>query len=253
MSVLPYPPLHKAAKFVVLSDWDGTITNMDSNDYLTDNLGFGKDKRRQMNLEVLHGEATFRDNFKLMLDSVPTPFAEAAQILSDNIKLDPGFKSFYEYCKANGIPVIIVSSGMEPLIRAVLGRLIGEEEAQKIEIIANGVKFTDEAQKGETWEIVFRHPESGFGHDKSKAILPYADLPNPPTLFFLGDGVSDLSAAKHADLLFVKDKLDGENDLADYCIKEGIKHKMFVSFDDALVDLKSVVEGKRTVAEVLAQ
>lgn len=48
---------------------------------------------------------------------------------------------------------------MEPLIRAVLGRLIGEEEAQKIEIIANGVRFTDEAQKGETWEIVFRHPE----------------------------------------------------------------------------------------------
>jgi len=29
---------------------------------------------------------------------------------------------------------------------------------------------------------------------------------------------TDLSAAKHADLLFVKDKLDGENDLADYCV-----------------------------------
>lgn len=49
-----------------------------------------------------------------MLDSVPTPFAEAAKVLSDNIKLDPGFKAFYNYCKANGIPVIIVSSSVPP-------------------------------------------------------------------------------------------------------------------------------------------
>ena len=31
-STLPYPPIHKDAKFVVLSDWDGTITTHDSND-----------------------------------------------------------------------------------------------------------------------------------------------------------------------------------------------------------------------------
>jgi hypothetical protein len=58
--------------------------------------------------------------------------------------------------QANNVPVIIVSSGMEPLIRAVLGSLLGEETAKEIEIIANDVHFTDEAQVGETWEIVFR-------------------------------------------------------------------------------------------------
>ena len=31
---------------------------------------------------------------------------------------------------------------------------------------------------------------SGFGHDKSQAILPYRALPNPPLIFFFGDGVS---------------------------------------------------------------
>lgn len=44
-SVLPYPPIKKDAKFVVLSDWDGTITDKDSNDFLTDKLGFGFEKR----------------------------------------------------------------------------------------------------------------------------------------------------------------------------------------------------------------
>jgi hypothetical protein len=31
-STLPYPPIYKDAQFVALSDWDGTITMMDSND-----------------------------------------------------------------------------------------------------------------------------------------------------------------------------------------------------------------------------
>jgi 2-hydroxy-3-keto-5-methylthiopentenyl-1-phosphate phosphatase len=47
---------------------------------------------------------------------------------------------------------------------------------------------------------------SGFGHDKSLEIRPYAGLPaeERPVLFYAGDGVSDLSAAKETDLLFAK-------------------------------------------------
>lgn len=77
-------------------------------------------------------------------------------------------------------------SGMAPLIRAVLSKLIGDEEAAKIEIIANDVEVREDG----SWEIKYRHPSSGFGHDKSQAILPYRALPNPPTTFFFGDGVS---------------------------------------------------------------
>ena len=42
------------------------------------------------------------------------------------------------------------------------------------------------------------------GHDKSLEIRKYSSLPNCPTLFYAGDGVSDLSAAKETDLLFAK-------------------------------------------------
>jgi 2-hydroxy-3-keto-5-methylthiopentenyl-1-phosphate phosphatase len=42
------------------------------------------------------------------------------------------------------------------------------------------------------------------GHDKSIEIRKYSSLPNRPTLFYAGDGVSDLSAAKETDLLFAK-------------------------------------------------
>jgi 2-hydroxy-3-keto-5-methylthiopentenyl-1-phosphate phosphatase len=47
---------------------------------------------------------------------------------------------------------------------------------------------------------------SHFGHDKSIEIRQYAKLPDSerPTMFYAGDGVSDLSAAKETDLLFAK-------------------------------------------------
>ncbi len=48
---------------------------------------------------------------------------------------------------------------------------------------------------------------SGFGHDKSLTIRPYAQLPENqrPVMFYAGDGVSDLSAARETDLLFAKE------------------------------------------------
>jgi len=250
-STLPYPPIHKDKKFVVLSDWDGTITTFDSNDYMTDNLGFGKEERRNGNIKILNGEATFRDAFKEMLGSITEnghTFDDCKKILRENIKLDSGFKEFYAWCKANDIPVIIVSSGMAPIIRAVLSNLVPEEDANDIDIIANDAIVKSDGR----WEIQFRHPSSDFGHDKSQAILPYRNLPNPPTLFFFGDGVSDISAAKHADLLFVKHKRDGDNDLAAYCKREGIKHALFENFAEALKVVQAVVSGEETINQVVS-
>jgi 2-hydroxy-3-keto-5-methylthiopentenyl-1-phosphate phosphatase len=154
-------------------------------------------------------------------------------------------------------PVLAISnrtdafvSGMTPIIRAVLSKLVGEHAADDIEIISNEVHFLSE-DRDSKWEIQYRHPTSSFGHDKSRAILPYRELPNPPTLFFFGDGVSDMSAAAHADCLFVKQKEDGENDLHVYCDRQGIKHILFKTFADALPVVQSVVEGKKSVQEVL--
>ncbi|KAG8970484.1 hypothetical protein FRC05_000592 [Tulasnella sp. 425] len=163
-----------------------------------------------------------------------------------DIKIDPSFKEFYEWCKSHEVPLVIVSSGMEPIIRAVFETTVGVS-ANEVDIISNSVKVNENGK----FEILFRHPESGYGHDKSQAILPYRSLPHKPILIFLGDGVSDLSAAQHADILFAKDKADGENDLAAYCTKMGIKHLTFKHFGEVLPIVASVVEETATVEDVL--
>jgi 2-hydroxy-3-keto-5-methylthiopentenyl-1-phosphate phosphatase len=59
----------------------------------------------------------------------------------------------------------------------------------------------------------------------------------------------DMSAAKHADMLFAKDKPDGENDLAAYCTRENIPYVLFTDFSKALPVVRSIVEGEKTPQE----
>jgi len=65
-----------------------------------------------------------------------------------------------------------------------------------------------------------------FGHDKSRAIKPYAALPadHRPIMVYCGDGVSDISAARETDLLFAKKG----RDLVTHCLKENVP---FYPFD----------------------
>lgn len=59
----------------------------------------------------------------------------------------------------------------------------------------------------------------------------------------------DLSAAKHADVLFVKEKPDGESDLATYCTRENIPHVLFTDFSKVVPVIRSIVEGEKTPKE----
>lgn len=233
---------------IVFSDWDGTITLQDSNDYLTDNIGFGYDNRMIINDKILEGTENFRDGFKEMLASIKKPFNECIEILLQNVQLDPGFKDFYQYCQSKNIPIIVISSGMKPIIYALLEKLIGQEAIKTIDIISNDVRVD-----GDNWEILFKDPESGFGHDKAKSIKEYltshgyegdADTPRP-TLFYNGDGVSDLSAAKETDLLFAKHG----KDLIKYCVRERIPYTEFNDFQDILSKVSKIIDGEKKISD----
>ncbi|OCK82408.1 hypothetical protein K432DRAFT_324346 [Lepidopterella palustris CBS 459.81] len=241
------PAMQTNPKFIFFTDFDGTITLQDSNDYMTDNIGYGQAKRRQGNLDTLEGRISFRDSFKGMMDSINKPYNECIQYLVDNIKLDPHFTPFFHWCLENNIPVVVLSSGMEPIIQALLAALVGPD-AEKLQVIGNNVgarpgKSIDE-EGG--WELVF-HDDSDFGHDKSLTIRPYRELPEDirPTMFYAGDGVSDLSAAKETDLLFAKKG----HDLISYCVRENIPFTVFESWDSILAKTKEIVAGTTSVKE----
>ncbi|KAK6345966.1 hypothetical protein TWF730_010303 [Orbilia blumenaviensis] len=214
----------------------------------TDNLGFGRAEREKMNEEMISERLNFREAFTLMLESVHHPFSECIDLLKAKIPLDPGFKDFYTWCKSQGIPVIVVSSGMMPIIKALLENYLNDPStAEELEIYANDTVFSEDG----SWTIKWRHPESGFGHDKSITIKKYIkDAAYPegqrPHFFYCGDGVSDLSAARETDLLFAKKG----KDLVTYCEREGVPYTTFEDFQDIWNGVRDVVEGKKTIEEV---
>ena len=242
------PAMRTSPKFIFFTDFDGTITLMDSNDYMTDNIGYGPERRKQENKDTLEGKNDFRDSFQGMLDSVTAPFNDCVDLLVKNIKLDPRFKEFLDYAMANNIPVVVLSSGMVPIIEALLKHLVGDEGANYIQIVANNVK----ARPGKTindqdgWDVEF-HDDSGFGHDKSLTIRPYAKLPTSerPTMFYAGDGVSDLSAAKETDLLFAK----YGKDLVTFCVREDIPFTQFNDWESITSVVRDIVAGNKTVED----
>ncbi|KAL2215974.1 putative phosphoserine phosphatase [Thermoascus aurantiacus ATCC 26904] len=245
-SELPY--LKTKPKIIFFTDFDGTITLKDSNDYMTDNLGYGQEKRRQGNIAVLEGRATFRDAFRDMLDSVKTPFNECIRILKENMELDPYFVDFYNWAKENNVPIVVLSSGMAPVISALLETLLGHKP-ENLTIVANDVESRDgkDINTEGGWQIKYRD-DSHFGHDKSLEIKPYAALPDGerPILLYAGDGVSDLSAARETDLLFAKKG----KDLVTYCEREGIPFTVFEDWSSILATTKDIHSGKVTVKKV---
>lgn len=215
---------------------------------MTDNLGYGRERRRQLNIDCLEDKINFRDSFRDMMESVKNPYNECIQTLVDNIKLDPYFAGFFQWALANNIPVVVLSSGMEPVIKALLHALVGPD-ADKMEVLGNFVKARPGKSINEEggWEIEFRHPESGFGHDKSVCLREYSSLPEDirPTMFYAGDGVSDLSAARETDLLFAKKG----HDLISYCARENVPFTVFEDWSTILEKCKEIVEGKCTVKD----
>ena len=150
------PAMSTSPKFIFFTDFDGTITSSDSNDYLTDNFGMGRETRLGLNKNVLANKITFRSAFKQMLDSIPTPFDKCTQALLDRIELDAGFKNFYDWAKENNVPIVILSGGMAPLIRALLDKFMGEDTT--MQIISNdvGARPGKSINDENGWEMVFR-------------------------------------------------------------------------------------------------
>lgn len=62
---------------------------------------------------------------------------------------------------------------------------------------------------------------------------------------------ADLSAAKHADILFAKKEPGMDSDLATYCKREGIPHILFENFSQVLPLVQAIVEGKISKEEAL--
>ncbi|KAI2466674.1 2,3-diketo-5-methylthio-1-phosphopentane phosphatase [Annulohypoxylon bovei var. microspora] len=218
-------------KIICFSDFDGTIFMQDTGHVLFDAHGCGSARREILDEQIKTGERSFRDVSEEMWGSLNVPFEDGFEVMRTALDIDPDFRAFHAFCLANGIPFNVISAGLKPILRRVLDTFLGEEASAHIDIVANDARI---AADGSDWKPVWRH-DTALGHDKALSIAEAREQAqltcedgSVPLIVFIGDGVSDLPAAREADVLFARRGLR----LEEYCLEHGIKHIPFDTFAD---------------------
>ncbi|KAJ9637787.1 hypothetical protein H2199_007281 [Coniosporium tulheliwenetii] len=203
-------------KIICFSDFDGTIFMQDTGHILFNNFGCGNERRAVLDAQIHSGERSFREVSEEMWGSLDVPFESGFEVMKTALDIDPDFQTFHRFCINNSIPFNVISAGLKPVLRRVLDHFLGEAESAHIDI------------------PVWRH-ENELGHDKALSINEYKDTAKLesddgtiPMIVFIGDGVSDLPAAREADVLFARKGLR----LEEYCLENKLAYIPFNTFSD---------------------
>ena len=225
-------------------DFDGTIFMQDTGHVRFDNFGCGSKRREVLDEQIKTGERTFRDVSEEMWGSLNVPFEDGFEVMEKSLEIDSDFRTFHKYCIDNDIPFNVISAGLKPVLRRVLDTFLGEEESSHIDIVANDAEI---AADGSEWKPVWRH-DTELGHDKALSIQEAraeAEMAcedgSIPLIVFIGDGVSDLPAARQADVLFARRGLR----LEEYCVENDIAYIPFDTFADIQRELERIEREDR--------
>ncbi|KAJ3258205.1 hypothetical protein HK103_004023 [Boothiomyces macroporosus] len=203
-----------------------TITTEDTGIRLID-LKMGKPRRKALDMEILNGTKSFRDAVREMWSTVDYPTFEEAIEIVDDIQFDPFFKEFYQWVQEKKYPMTVLSSGLVPLLEHFFKRELKEYD---LELVANGLKIHPSH-----WEIIYLD-DSHYGHDKGTRLREYKKLGTSHKIVFIGDGVSDMPAAREAHLIFARKGYDLET----YCKRENIPYHGWTTFKDIMEILHSL-------------
>jgi len=212
-------------QLVVLSDFDGTIVDIEMSDFILSKFAEGDWKLYDEQLQK--GEITLEECVQRQFAMVKVSEAVIIKELDKVASFRPNFRKLVEYCGARGIPLIVVSGGLDFVIHHFL-ELKGWSESVKV--YAGKAKYTNGSIKFDFPKLLDKH-SSNFKDDlvrhyrkKGKAVA------------YIGDGISDYQAVKNADLSFV---VKGSK-LSLYCKREGIPHRDFGDFQKVVEGLKEI-------------
>lgn len=213
----------------------------DTGHILFDAHGCGSAQRQILDSQIHSGERSFREVSEEMWGSLNVPFDDGFTVMKDTLEIDPAFRDFHDFCVSNSIPFNVISAGLKPILRRVLEEFLGEEQAGHIEIVANDAEIEEDGSK---WKPIWRH-DTELGHDKALSITEAREQANLeaddgtiPLIVFIGDGVSDLPAAREADVLFARRGLR----LEEYCVEKRIPYLGFDTFADIQKEIQLIME-----------
>ena len=210
-------------KTLVQCDFDGTITEEDVGFLLLDKFGQG-DWQQLLREYQAHSITvdTFNTRVFAMVKADKATLLEAVDKMA---RVREGFHELVDYCSGKDIRLVIVSNGLAFYIEAILKR-IGLEN---ISIHAAQTEFHPEGLKvkyiGPDGRRLGRQSDDGLKETYTRLFLKEGYR-----VVYVGNGDSDIHAARYAHHVFARDTL------LECCRENGINCMPFA-------DLNDVVEG----------
>ncbi len=179
------------APLIVLTDFDFTISSVDVGDLVTETFA-------PPSAETLRRFATKQIGTRLYwLDSMVRADPVQAAELAATITIDPEFAPFAAWCEERSIPLAVVSDGFGFYIERILGR----EGLSHLPVICNEMERPG--------ELLFPHGNPACDFCACCKAQVARRLRNAgKRVIYIGDGVSDLYAARYADWVFAKGRLE---------------------------------------------
>ena len=179
-------------KEVVLCDFDGTITEVDTAEFVLYRFAQGDWKAIEELFEK--GEITLEECLRRQFSLVKASREQMLNALQGVTTIRPGFEEFARFCKDSGIPLVIVSAGLDFVIKHVL----------EVKKLTNLVTVYMPSTRITTDGIAFKFPGRHFPNSVNfKHDLAIQFKSQDLRIVFIGDGHADFAAAKEADIAFV--------------------------------------------------
>jgi 2,3-diketo-5-methylthio-1-phosphopentane phosphatase len=198
-------------------DFDGTIAPTDPTDTVFDR--FCDPSWRQIEHEWQQGLRTARDCMAQQVDLLrATP--EALDRLLRSLPIDPHFPAFVDLCRRWQLQVIVVSDGMDRVVRNVL-RAAGLD----LPLFANRLRW----RGGERWQLDFPHARNDCAASLGNCKCGHRRASGGGSIAVaVGDGRSDFCIAGRSDVVLAKGQL------AAHCQSRAIPHWPIADFADAV-------------------
>lgn len=218
-------------KPLVVSDFDGTITQVDVTDLVLTQLAHPS--WREVEQEWALGLIGSRECLEHQMALVDASRKELDALI-DSVSVDPHFGKFHGFVRQCGVPFHVVSDGFDLIIRRVFRNTGLRCPLQNgVHLFASGLRV-----RGRRLLPSFPYSGPPCAHDCAtcKVEIIRRLRRKGSCVIFIGDGLSDRFAARAADVVFAKRQL-----LA-HCRENGIPCRPFETFADVQTELAAILQ-----------
>ncbi|MGN7382355.1 MtnX-like HAD-IB family phosphatase [Paenibacillus sp. SAFN-117] len=209
------------SKLAVVTDFDGTLMQQDVGDLLMKKAGVEKEPAvveayRQFDAGQVGSMEVARTSYSFL--------ADRKSLVDDVIRqINPreGAADFLDFCRKHGIPVTILSDGMEYYIREIIRKF----DYQVEQIISNPIYYTEDGG----YRLDFQNENEACkwcGCCKADVVRKLKQ--EGYHVLYIGDGTSDYYGSGFADWIFARARLAG------YLEEAGEAYFPFETFHDVL-------------------